>query len=185
MLTFLTTIFTIGYAASNSNPLNGLTPAQAAQLASMLSSSDLNFGGECNLTSLNPAMLIAGASAASASSIDRDKIMKELQTASEYMYIKATSDCRSLDLSSEQCVKDCIRYNHPITLFSNITANKASLMQVLTWYAASGSGIGWYDVGNPDQCEYSKGTYCFTPITNSYNISQGTFACIHSLIKCS
>ena len=43
---------------------------------------------------------------------------------------------------------------------------EVDLMLTHRWYAVSGSPIGWMDVGNPDQCDYFGGQYCYTPLTD-------------------
>lgn len=128
--------------------------------------------GNSDLKGIGQCLGVAGAGLAS---IDPDKIMQDLSTAAQLVSVEATSKCQQLGLSSDECVKDCMHYNHPLTLFADYPVNQSKLTQVLSWYEASASGIGWYDVGNPDWCTYVGGTYCFTPVTNSYDISQGIF----------
>ena len=161
---FISVLFAFGHTLSN--PLDNLTPMQKLKLAAMIKSSDLSGLAQCI-----PGL--AGIITGGGSSIDTDKIMADISTAASLL--ATTSKCNDLDLS-DQCAQDCMHYNHPLTLFADYpNINQTKLFQVLAWYEASASGIGWYDVGNPDQCSYNQGTYCFTPVTNSYDISQGTF----------
>jgi len=72
--------------------------------------------------------------------------------------------CGGLDLESEQCYYDCIYYVSPLSLLANDTED-GEFIKVLSWYQMGGGALGWFDIGNPDMCSYSDGTYCFTPIS--------------------
>eukprot|EP01084_Bolivina_argentea_P262731 444424_1 len=162
MLSFLATILFIYYDVTNSANDLPISPKAMQQFLQYINGDDT--GLSCNLSSLNPAIVSA---AVLSQGVDMDQIMSELSTIAAAMYTAAYQDCSSLDLSSEQCFQDCIYYNHPITLFQMNTSSpifKYKLMQVLELYSVSGSPLGWYDIGNPDQCNYFNGQYCFTPL---------------------
>ena len=179
MLSFLSIFLSIYVAnAASSNALDELTPSQKLALSQIITGTTDD--SSCDLSSLisNPAALLAaGAVGAEGSDIDTDTIMQDLTLASQYVTAAAYTDCDDLDLESDECLTDCMHYNHPITLFANTSSPSflPQLLEVLMWYSVSGSPIGWYDVGNPDQCDYFDGTYCFTPMVNPYDIDQGDY----------
>jgi len=130
-------------------------------------------GLACNLSSLNPALLLAAGSSP-LQDMDEQKIVQELSTMAGYVSPEAKRECSALHLSSSECYQDCVLYNHPITVFEDPTSAtfKLDLAKVFAWYSMSASPLGWYDVGNPDQCSYFGGQYCYTPLTNEYDLSQ-------------
>eukprot|EP01083_Nonionella_stella_P082325 227212_1 len=138
------------------NPLSVLQMQQVLQMVS-----GMNHDLSCNLSSINPAVLLA-------QGFDTKTIMSELSQVASLMYSKAHQECQDLHLSSTQCLEDCISYNHPITLFKDTSSPSfyPSLIHVLELYSVSASPIGWYDVGNPDQCDYFGGQYCYTPLVS-------------------
>ena len=90
----------------------------------------------------------------------------------------ASDACEALNISSTACLNDCIYYNSIlnwiplITAPANDTAAKAELNHMISLYAMSGKFLSYQDVGNPDMCSFSGGTYCYTPAlfgTYAYN----------------
>eukprot|EP01084_Bolivina_argentea_P183415 316497_1 len=95
-------------------------------------------------------------------------------------------DCSLLDLESPQCELDCQYYNNISALYNyinelinngdNILADSL-ITNISSWYAMGSSAFNYFDVGNPLQCEYYYGTYCYTPITVKSDITLYQHGC--------
>jgi peptidoglycan/LPS O-acetylase OafA/YrhL len=80
------------------------------------------------------------------------------------------SECLAMNLSSSECFHDCLYYNAPFSWIpllldqNDTNPNTSGVVQrMMNLYALSGGPFSYYDVGNPDMCLYSQGTYCYTP----------------------
>eukprot|EP01084_Bolivina_argentea_P262730 444423_1 len=91
-------------------------------------------------------------------------LQNEFQEIAQAIYDNGVRECQQLDLESGECTYDCITYNHPLSIFADNTTVGIKMIQVIEWYGVSGSPLGWYDVGNPDQCVLFNGKYCYTPL---------------------
>eukprot|EP01083_Nonionella_stella_P275001 933906_1 len=163
-------IFIVSVATPNAKK-SSLGLSQMQQILQIINGVDNKLA--CNLSSINPALLLS----------QGFDMKTELSRVASVVYTQAHDECRDLDLSSAQCFDDCIPYNHPITLFRNISSPSfySSLTYVLELYSASASPIGWYDVGNPDQCGYLSGKYCYTPfISHQMSRSMPHGCCVPS-----
>ncbi len=95
--------------------------------------------------------------------IDIFNVSFNITKIAEKLLNDSKTECGSLNLSSHKCYQDCIYYLHPLTLITNMS-DTARIDQMLYWYSCGGSPVGYYEIGNPDMCQYFNGTYCYTPL---------------------
>lgn len=95
------------------------------------------------------------------------KSQTEHEEAWDHIWSTARTTCDALDLSANECKRDCLYYNSILSwiplITSNQTEEKAQLQKLIQWYSVSAGPISWFDAGNVDMCQFFEGTYCYTP----------------------
>ena len=89
------------------------------------------------------------------------------QTFLDALYNESAAKCDTLNLSSAECLSDCIYYNSIPNILSLQNSNdpddQKQFEYFLTLYAMGANPVGYRDVGSPDMCTFYGGNYCNLP----------------------